>query len=224
MADVVEHGEGSLTQKISDFIQRNRGGFLTGLIGIVAALVIFIAVTSIRDSINTKTLTQVEELSGRYDILRFDINDTSKDADIQALIDDCSNFAINHKGYAGARAYSIVGSIYMDKKNWTEAVKAWNNAAAAGAGTYLEPVSIYRAAVAAEEQNNYQEAIDLYTKAAAMNFPAAARAQFAIGRIQETQNNKDAALEAYRSLLSKWPNDGMWSNFAQSRIIALTIK
>jgi tetratricopeptide (TPR) repeat protein len=92
------------------------------------------------------------------------------------------------------------------------------------AKTYLEPVAFYNGAVAAEEQGNTAQAIELYTKAAsAADFPAASRAQFAIGRLQEA-NGKDAALEAYKSLLSKWPNDQVWANLAQSRIIALSSK
>ncbi|MDR2446615.1 MAG: tetratricopeptide repeat protein [Treponema sp.] len=211
-------------QKLSDFIQRNRVAFLVFLIIVVVALVAFIAATSVLSSLDAKAASQVEALSQRYEALRFDIADASKDADVQTLLNDLDAFASTHKGFVSARAYAIAASIYSDKKNWAEAEKAWSNAAVAARGAYLEPVAMYNQAVALEEQNNTQTAIELFIKAAAFTeFPGASRAQFNIGRLQEGVD-KDAAIEAYRSLLSKWPNDEVWTSLAQSRIIALGLK
>ncbi|MDR1218064.1 MAG: tetratricopeptide repeat protein [Treponema sp.] len=211
-------------QKLSDFIQRNRSAFLVFLILVVVALVGFIATTSVMSSLNAKAMSQVEALGQRYETLRFDIADASKDADVQTLLNDLAAFASAHKGYISARAHLIAASIYSDKKNWTEAEKAWSAVAVAAKGAYLEPVAMYNQAVALEEQNNAQAAIELFTKAAAFaEFPGASRAQFNIGRLREGVN-KDEAIEAYRSLLSKWPNDDVWTSLAQSRIIALGLK
>jgi tetratricopeptide (TPR) repeat protein len=232
----------NFTQNLSDFIQRNRGSFLVGSIVIVVLLVGFIAVTSIKGSLDKKSLIYVEDFVQRYEDLQAKISEnkakSTENADgnkesgeetgggIEAEIDNFLNevtvFASKHKGYAGSRAYSIVANIYSEKENWIEVKKAWDSAALLSKGTYFEPVSFYNAAVAAEEQGNIQEAIALYTKAAAApNFSACSRAQFAIGRLEESQNNKDAAVEMYRDLLNKWPDDQVWSNLAQSRIIFL---
>jgi tetratricopeptide (TPR) repeat protein len=212
------------TQKLSDFIQRNRSLFLIGFIVFVAVLAGFIATISIRSALNTKALTQVEDLNQRYETLRFDLNDSSKAADVQSLLDDLGAFASKHSGYAGTRSYALMASIYSDQKKWAEAFGAWNSAALAATKTYLEPVALYNAAVAAEEQGNIPDALELFAKTAAnADFPAASRAQFAIGRLQEAQRNKDAALEAYRTLLDKWPNDQVWATLAQSRIVSLNV-
>ncbi|MDR0706683.1 MAG: tetratricopeptide repeat protein [Treponema sp.] len=211
-------------QKLSGFIQRNRAAFLIFLILVVAALAVLIAATSVLSSRNAQAIRQVEALSQRYETLRFDIADASKDADVQTLLNDLDAFASAHKGFVSARARSIAASLYSDKKNWVEAEKAWSNAAGAAQGTYLEPVAMYNQAIALEERNDTQTAIDLFIKAAAFTgFPGASRAQFNIGRLQEGVD-KDAAIEAYRSLLSKWPNDEVWTSLAQSRIIALGLK
>ncbi|MDR0877721.1 MAG: tetratricopeptide repeat protein, partial [Treponema sp.] len=126
-------------------------------------------------------------------------------------------------GYSSGRAWSIIAGIYADKKDWAEAETAWTNAAVASAKTYLAPVSFFNAAAAAEEQGKTPEAIELYTKSLAQNtgFPAAARAQFSVGRLEESQNNPEAALTAYQAVVSGWPNDGVWTNLAHSRIIVL---
>ncbi|MDR0557556.1 MAG: tetratricopeptide repeat protein [Treponema sp.] len=212
-------------QKASEFIQRNRAAILVFLTFMVVALVVFIAVTSVLSSLNAKAMSQMEALGQRYETLRFDIADASKDIDAQTLLNDLAAFASAHKGYVSARAHSIAASIYSDnKKNWVEAEKAWSAAAVAAEGTYLEPVAMYNQAIALEEQNNTQSAIELFTKAAAFtDFPGASRAQFNIGRLREGVN-KNEAIEAYRMLLSKWPNDEVWSSLAQSRIIALGLK
>jgi hypothetical protein len=34
----------------------------------------------------------------------------------------------------------------------------------------------------------------------------------------------DAALEAYREVITRWPYDAVWTSLAQSRIIALELE
>jgi tetratricopeptide (TPR) repeat protein len=216
--------EVELIAKVSGFIQRNRVVFLVCLIVAVVALAAFITVTGVLHSLDTKSMSQLETLNQQYESLRFDIADTSKDADVQALLNELVLFASGHKGYASARAYSIAAGVHSDRKNWAEAEKAWADAVFAAKGMYLEPVAVYNQAIALEEQNNTQGAIDLFIKAAAFTgFPGASRAQFNIGRLRE-RLNKEAAIEAYRNLLSKWPNDEVWTSLAESRIIALGLK
>jgi tetratricopeptide (TPR) repeat protein len=85
-------------------------------------------------------------------------------------------------------------------------------------------VSFFNAAVAAEEQDNAEAAIGYYTKVLEYKdvFPEAARAQFTVGRLEESRNNREAALSAYRNVLSIWPGDPVWPNLAQSRVLALS--
>ncbi|MDR0410396.1 MAG: tetratricopeptide repeat protein [Treponema sp.] len=212
------------TQKLSDFIQKNRVGFFVGLIVIIVGIIAFSIVNGVIRLLNTKAIAQVEDFSSRFDVLQIDINSEEKASDVQTLLDELTAFAPKHKGYAGARAFFIMADICANKNDWVEAEKAWNNAAIAGMGAYIEPVALYNTAIAVEEQGDIPRAIEFYAKAANFDFPGASRAQFAIGRLNESQNNKDAALEAYRTLLSKWPDDQVWSNLAQSRIISLSVK
>ncbi|MDR2537884.1 MAG: tetratricopeptide repeat protein [Treponema sp.] len=214
----------TLNEKLSDFLQKRRKTLALCAIGVGAILVILIAVFSIGEMLQTRALTQVEELTRRYETLLPLITDESKAADVQALIDELSAFASKHSGYTGAKGYSLLASIYAEQKNWAEAEKAWDAGAKAGAKTYLEPVCLFSAAIAAEEQGSITEAIERYTQCVAFadTFPAAPRSQFSIGRLQETQGNKDAALAAYREILSRWPNDTIWASLAQSKIIFLS--
>ncbi|MDR1302923.1 MAG: tetratricopeptide repeat protein [Treponema sp.] len=218
------YGEGTpMSERLNRFIQRNRKPIAFGSLGILVLLIGFIATVSIRDALHTKALGQLEDFNQRYDVLRIDLEEPSKAADVQALVDELSHFAPRHTGYAGARGYSILGSLYADKKAWEDAEKAWTNAAKVGTKTYLAPVSLCNAAFAAEEGGNIPGAIELYRQSIAFKdiFPGAARAQFSIGRLEEAQNHQEAALEAYQGLLNTWPNDAVWTSLAQSRIIFL---
>jgi len=217
-----------ITEKLNDFLQKNRKVLFLGLVAVVVILAALIIGLTVREKLLTSAFSKVDALNERYEeLLPFigseDSEAASKQADISALLEDINAFASRNSGFAAARAYSLSAGIYELQKNWAESEKAWTLAAKAAEKNYLAPVSLYNAAVAAEEQGNIEAAIALYTRSLSFenSFSGAARAQFNIGRLQESRNNREAALEAYRSLLGKWPNDQLWANLAQSRIIQL---
>jgi tetratricopeptide (TPR) repeat protein len=221
MSDIQE--KKNLGDKINDFIQKNRRGIFICLGAMVLLLAGLIGTLSIRNLVRDKAIVQIEELNRRYEELRFNITEESKAEDVTALLGELEDFGARKSGYAGIRARVITAKIHSDKKEWAEAQQAWIAAAKAGARTYLEPVSFFNAARAAEEQGNAEEAVSLYSQclARAESFPQAAWAQFSVGRIEETRNNREAALEAYRTVVSKWPNDELWVNLAQDKIAIL---
>ena len=178
---------------------------------------------SIRNTLRKNAISKVEDFGRRYETLRVDINDSAREGEVTALLEELGAFAEKSFGYASARAYSISAGIHADQKNWADAEKAWLAAANKAAKSYLEPVSLYNAAVAAEEQDNTERAIELYSQSLqGESFPTAARSQFAVGRLEESRNNTEAALAAYRALIARWPEDSIWTNLAQSRVIALS--
>jgi tetratricopeptide (TPR) repeat protein len=209
---------------IADFIQKNRRVIITVAAGVVVLLAAFIGWISWRDFTRARAISRVEAFSERYESLRIDINDPSKAGEVQALLDELNAFGGKNSAYPGARAYSIAADIYFDKKDWAEAETAWIKAARVAPKIYLAPVALYNAAVAAEERGDIAQAIDLYTQALGYEeqFPAAVRAQYAIGRLREEQADIGAAVEAYRTVIEKWPAETVWSNLANSRIIAIS--
>jgi tetratricopeptide (TPR) repeat protein len=210
-------------EQIEQFIQKNRK-FIAAFAGLVVIVIAgIIAAFAIRDNLRNKSFSEMEELSRRYEVLRFDITSEEKNDEVDTLLSDIKEFAEKASGYAHAQTWNIAANIHADRKEWPDAQASWINAAKAAAKTYLAPVAWYNAAVAAEEQNNIDEALQFYNESLALSgyFPAAARAQFSIGRLQEGRNEKTAALESYRSLVSKWPQDPVWTNLARSRIVVL---
>ena len=217
----------NIGDKINDFVQKNRKGifFTFGIIVfLLAGIVVYL---SLNDYLQKKAIAEVEELDRRFTELRSGgtVEEANAD-DIEALLADINAFAKNKSGFAGSKAWSIIGRIYSERKKWPEAEEAWRNAAKAGNKTYLGPAAYFNAAVAAEEQGKLEEAIELFEKCVShkFEFPAAPRAQFAIGRLNEKLNNFPAATEAYRAVLINWPSITVWANLAQSRITAIEVR
>jgi len=148
------------------------------------------------------------------------------EGEIAELFADLRTFASRNSGYAGGRAWSMLGSLYGRMGEWAEAEAAWLAASGATRRFYMSPIALFNAAAAAEEQGgreNLERA--MYHYAASISAPAgffaAPRAQFSIGRILETLGDYPAAIQAYRDVIFGWPHDERWTNFAHSRIIAL---
>jgi tetratricopeptide (TPR) repeat protein len=213
----------NINEAVNLFVQKNRKAIVIFFGTLLVLLALFIGVVSVSGAVRKKALERVEDFNRRYEALRFDINEEAKAGDVAALLEELTALAEKTQGYAGGRAWSIIGGIHADKKEWAEAERAYAAAARAAARTYLAAAAFFNAGAAAEEQGKNAEAVDYYTRCVAQAgvFPAAPRAQFAIGRLQEALDNKSAALEAYRGLITGWPNDAVWTNLAQSRIIIL---
>jgi tetratricopeptide (TPR) repeat protein len=219
----------NIGEVLNNFIQKNRKGLLFGFAAILVILTGFAVFMTVTEKLQSRALSRAEEFKRRYEALRIYINSEDpaapeKQADIAALEAELKAFEERNSGYALVMAYAISAGIEGDRKNWAEAESAWVQAAAAAGKSYFAPIALCNAAASAENQSNNERAIELYNRAleSGDSFPEAPRAQFAVGRIMEIQGNKDGALEAYRTLTGKWPNDGLWANLAQSRILALT--
>jgi tetratricopeptide (TPR) repeat protein len=208
---------------ITEFIQKHRTGIFVCLGIIAVSLVGFFVVFLLHDTFRKKANAAIEELGSRYETLRPTITEDFSAVDVENLLSDLETFAKKTSGYAGSKAWSLIGSIHSEKKEWAESETAWAAAANAAPKIYLTPLAWFNAGVAAEEQGKTVEAIDYYTKslAAPSGFPAAPRAQFSVGRLKESLGETSEAVEAYRAVISDWSYDQVWVNLAYSRIIVL---
>jgi len=214
---------------INEFVQKHRKFLFVSAGVILLVLVLCIAALSVMDMLRVRAISAVEEFNSRYETLRPSVTegDSSDDAVKSAaeLAAEIEAFAKKKStiGYAGGKAWSLAGSIYSGTKDWAAAEAAWAQAAGAGKKTYLAPLAFFNAGAAAEEQGKTEKAIEYYTDslASSADFSSAPRAQFAIGRLREALHETEAAQEAYRAVISRWPHDKVWADLAHSRIIAL---
>ncbi len=209
--------------RLVNFIQKNRKVLLAGTIALFAGVAIAGVAIAIVENSRVKAIGQMETYSEQYDALRAKASDAGSEQQLTRLIADLTAFADGHTGYAGAKAYSLLAAIQADRKEWEAAKTAWLAAADLLPESYLAPVSLYNAATVAEELGDTTAALTLYTRCVeeyGETFPLAPRAYFAIGRLQESLNEKAAATAAYRKIVDTWPNDG-WTKPAQNRILSL---
>ena len=212
---------------INEFIQRHRKQLFVSAGVILLVLVLCIVALSVMDMLRVRAISAVEEFGSRYETLSPSITEEYSANDAAELIAEIEAFAKKKStltsGYAGGKAWLIIGNIHSDKKDWAAAEEAWVHAAEAGKKTYLAAPAFFNAGAAAEEQGKTEKAIEYYTSslASSADFSAAPRAQFAIGRLRETLHENQAAIEAYRAVISGWTYDKVWTNLAHSRIIAL---
>ncbi|MDR0465192.1 MAG: tetratricopeptide repeat protein [Treponema sp.] len=222
-------------EKINDFVQRNRKGIFISLGVFVLLFAGIIAFFLISDSVNKKATSEIVELTEEYEKLRFTEGADFHSADINALLSRLEVFAGKYKGFPGSKAWSNIAHIYSGRQDWAKAEEAWLNSARAGAKTYLGPIAFFQAAVAAEEQNKPEKAIEYLQQCVShsFEFPDAPRAQFNIGRLYEQIGNFPGALEAYRAVLINWPwerseaiqqNMYVWQNLARNQIIKLEMR
>jgi len=234
MQDKSKQEKENTGDKINEFIQRNRKAIfaISGLVVIlfIGAVVYF----AVNDSVSKKASFRLEELTVRYDELKAHTHEEDEegedghnhDEEADSLIADLKVFAAKANGIYGSKAWSMTGEIYAERKEWALAEEAFISSARAGEKTYLGSLSYFNAAAAAEEQGKYETAIDLLQKSLSskIEFPIAARAQFAVGRLNEKLGNTSEAITAYRTVMEKWSQLPAWQQLAQSRITALETK
>ena len=231
MAVAPEKRETELTfgEKLNDFMQKHRKLIVISFSVIVLTLAAFAIGSHVRDRNRENALTRLDELVLKYEELRFFIGseeaeDMDRQIEIIVLLEELAAFGSRNSGFPAARAYSLRGDIFWEMKNFYEAEEAWLSAASLAGRSYFAPVSYFNAAVAAEEQGNIETAISHFRSAISYGdiFPGGAQAQFSIGRLQESLNDRAAALESYRNLINNWSDDPVWPDLAQSRVIMLT--
>jgi len=213
-------------EKINDFIQKNRKPIFISAAALLVLLIAVIAALALMDSFRKKAIAAVEDFNERCETMLPSITEEYFTDDVNSLLGELTVFAKKNSGYAGGRAWILIGGIHAARKDWADAEAAYASAAQSAGKNYLAPLAWFNAAAAAEEQGKTAEAIGYYSSSltTTAEFTAAPRAQFSVGRLHESLNEDAKAIEAYRAVISGWPYDQVWANLARSRIIALETK
>lgn len=96
-------GNMSASDKINDFVQKNRKGILV-LLGLVVVLVVgLITFLTLQDVFYKKAIIEINELDDRYNELRFYIGNEEHAGEVETLFDDLNKFAENTKVFPEAK-------------------------------------------------------------------------------------------------------------------------
>jgi len=216
----------SIAEKLIEFIQKNRKVLFIGFLVVAVGLVGSIAGLTVQERLRTNAFMRLDEFAQRHQALMPYIGGEQllRQGEINALLEELAVFASRNSAPVAARAFDMIANIYWAQERWADAERAWTSAANALQRPHLSPISLFNAAVAAEYEGDFESAIALHTRVVQDHehvIFVAARSQFSIGRLHEARGDMEAALAAYRGLLSRWPQDALFANLAQSRIILL---
>lgn len=208
--------------KFHDFLRKYR---IPVLIAFGAALfaVVVVAIGTIFIDSNLKAATaRLEKLEADYSAYVAE-QDEVKKAELEKGLSASIDGLIKRspRQLAGQKALSYRAKIAESKKDYAAAEKDWLAIVASSPDSYLAPVALQGAAVAAEELGAgdrataaYKKLIDKYS-GKSIGIP---HAHFALGRLAEEAKDYAAALASYDKIVASWPESD-WTKLATDRII-----
>ncbi len=214
----------SSSEKFLDFISKNRKiiiGLGIAIVLIIAAIGIYTAVSGNIASASSRAM----ELADQKTMQWSQETDEQKRAEIEtSLMAELDSIANKWpKTIAAQRALIRKAAILSQKKEYAEAEKVALEAYKRNKKSYVAPIALELAAVAAEEAGNIDAALEHYiliTKDYKKDNPAAPHAFFNVGRIKETKGDYKGAVEVYDQLISSF-GDSEWAMLAKNRVIYL---
>jgi tetratricopeptide (TPR) repeat protein len=216
--------EKNFVQKLSDFISKKRIIFLSTagtILGIFLIVGIYTVVSSSMTENSSRAMEQVRTKIASWN----NESDAAKKTEIEnAILADLDKVAKKWpKSFAAQQALFTKSSLYAVKADWVNAETASLEAAKRLPKTYLAPIALESAAVAAEEQGKADVAMEHYNKVIAQykeDTPNLAHAYFSVARLSEAKSDWKAALENYGKLLSGFA-DSDWAKLAKDRVVYL---
>ena len=214
----------SSSERFVDFISKNRRiiiGLGIAIVLIIVAIGIYTAVSGNIASASSRAM----ELADQKALQWSQETDEEKRAEIESsLIAELDSIAQKWpRTLAAQRALLRKAALLSQKKEYAEAEKTALEAYRRNKKSYVAPIALELAAVAAEEAGNTDAALEHYTlitKDYKKDNPAAARAFFNLGRIKEAKGDYKGAIEAYNQLIASF-GDSEWAMLAKNRVIYL---
>jgi tetratricopeptide (TPR) repeat protein len=210
--------------RFADFLRKYRVLVLAIAGAAALALVAIGLVTLIGESAVRSSTTRLEKFEADFAAYSGEQDDTKK-AELEKTLLAAAD-AIVKKGprlYAGQKARVYKAKIEESRKEWAAAEADWLAIVAAAPDSYLAPVALQGAAVAAEEQGaadramaDYQKLIDKYASSS-IGLP---HAYFSLARLAEQSKDYASAMVSYQKIVATWPEDD-WTKLATDRIISL---
>lgn len=214
----------SSSERFVDFISKNRRiiiGLGIAIVLIIVAIGIYTAVSGNIASASSRAM----ELADQKALQWSQETDEEKRAEIESsLIAELDSIAQKWpRTLAAQQALLRKAALLSQKKEYAEAEKTALEAYRRNKKSYVAPIALELAAVAAEEAGNTDAALEHYTlitKDYKKDNPAAAHAFFNLGRIKEAKGDYKGAIEAYNQLIASF-GDSEWAMLAKNRVIYL---
>lgn len=212
----------STAEKVGSFILKNRIIFLTVIVVVVLCVVGFSVYLKAAESKTAKVLEEIEKIEFNLTKGTAGLEEKDLQSYYSKALDGLSKYT-DKGGIAGARADLLSAEILFRTAKFSDAKEMYVNAAKKVKGTYLEPICYFNAAVAYEELNDADNAIDCYKKAVeSKDFGDPTHALFSIARILQSKSDYIGAKEYYEKTIEKGENDA-FASAAKTCIIQMQI-
>lgn len=216
--------EKSLTEKINDFFTKNKNTIMMIAGAILAVIVILGAYTLISNSVAENSSRAMELARTKLEQWGKE-SDTVKKAELETAVTAGLDSIVKKwpRTFAAQQALFTKAGIAAANKKWEDAEKLALDAADKLPKTYLAPIALETAAVAAEEQGKAEKALEYYqkyVKTYTNDTPGLAHAYFSLGRLAEASSNWKEAIANYEKLTSDFSTSD-WSKLAKDRLIYL---
>ncbi|MFW6274567.1 MAG: tetratricopeptide repeat protein [Spirochaetota bacterium] len=208
---------------LATFLANNRVPFMV----IAAVVVVLVIGVGIYTYVHQNRVQQSAVAAERLQTLFADWQD-AEDEEKDELAEEISaageeTMADFSGMYAAARARLILGRLAYAQSEYSTAIDHFTELIDSQPKSYLAPVALMHIAVAQEKAGEYEKAIDTYQRVREKysdTFPEVAHALFSIGRLYETIEDREAALQAYNEVVDDFSSSN-WTNLARDRIIYL---
>lgn len=214
----------TFVQKLADFITKNKVVFIAVVGSILGILVLFGAYSLIASSVSNKSLRAMEEVRTKIASWNNEADEAKKTEIETAIVADLDVVIKKWpRSFSAQQALYTKAGLFAMKKDWENAEKTNLAAANLLPKTYLAPLALENAAVAAEERGQgdvaftyYQKLVDTYKE----DTPNLAHAYFSLGRLLESKSDWKGALANYEKLLSSFSSSA-WTLLAKDRVVYL---
>lgn len=213
--------EKTFVEKLSDQVRKNRKAILVVVAVIALALVAVAAYSIISNATAEASSMGMEAVRTKIAAWTGETDETKKADEKTAILADIDAVAKKWpRSFAAQEALFVKAGIIAKDGDNEGAEAAYLSAANVLPKTYLAPIALEAAAVAAEERGAADKAAEYYkrivdTYKAGSGLP---HAIFSLGRLAEGRSEWPVALENYEKLAASYP-DADWTKLAKDRII-----
>jgi tetratricopeptide (TPR) repeat protein len=211
------------SDKVAEFISNNRTILWISLGVLLIAVVVFAIIDTNIQKKNDLYSDSIVELQDDYQDWAV-ADEENKENLESAFLEKTGNFIDSEKGTIVAdKALFLRGQFYLQKEEWTSAAEDFLTIAETSPDSYLASVSLYNGASAYENSGDKEKALELLTRISTdyrETSPILPEALFNMGRLNESVEKKEEAVEAYNDLVNSYPSSS-WTNLAKTRIISL---
>lgn len=214
----------NFAQKLSDFISRNRKVVIAVGVTILAVLLIVGAYSIISNSVAENSSRAMELVRTKITSWGSESDQAKKDELEKTIVSDLDAIVKKWpRTFAAQQALFTKAGLSAVKKDWENVEKYSLEATDKLPKTYLAPIALETAAVAAEEQGKPDKAVEYYGRIIAQykeDTPNLAHAYFSLGRLNEGKSEWKTALENYGKVVSDF-SDSEWAKLAKDRVVFL---